>query len=190
MQINYNNIADSVNFYKSRRIQYIETPWTVSKDIAAITKPEDKKNDYEIVHNKKVLVASGEQSFLYLSLKGYIPNGIWQTVTPCFRDDLFDLTHVKYFMKNEIFCNDMNITLDNIIETCLEFYNSKLDNKYIKVEQIANTYDINFVYKNKIIELGSYGTRYHDLCSWHYATACAEPRLSHCQNILKNDKRI
>ncbi len=97
--INYLNIHDSTVFYENLGFKRIESPWTVSKYVSEITRPEEKI-DYQMVHNKKVIVASGEQSFLYLYLKSFLPLGKFQTVTPCFRDELFDETHTKYFIKN------------------------------------------------------------------------------------------
>lgn len=85
MMIDYGRLDRSLAFYKERGFKRIEAPWTVTKAVSLITKPSDKK-DWEITDKQKVLVASGEQSFLYLYLKSFIPPGQYQTITPCFRD--------------------------------------------------------------------------------------------------------
>jgi len=49
----------------------------------------------------------------------------------------------------------------------------------IKTIELNKSYDIEF----NGIELGSYGIRECEYLSWIYATGCAEPRLSYCQNL-------
>ena len=83
--INYGRLDRSIKYYEENGFKRIESPWTVTKAVSAITKPPGGK-DWEIVGKDKVLVASGEQSFLYLYLKGFLPKGKYQTVTPCFRE--------------------------------------------------------------------------------------------------------
>jgi hypothetical protein len=77
-----------LKFYESFGFKRIESPWTVTKDVSDITKPPGGKD--------KVLVASGEQSFLYLYLKGFLPRGRYQTVTPCFREQEYLLDQTDY----------------------------------------------------------------------------------------------
>ena len=99
--INYNNLAKSIEFYEIQGYKRIEAPWLVPPCIDNITKPKNKRH-YMLKHNNKCLVASGEQSFMYLYLKENLPLGKFQTITPCFRDERYDLYHEKYFMKNEL----------------------------------------------------------------------------------------
>lgn len=119
--INYGIIADSIKFYETKGFRRIESPWTVSSPISNITKPEGAK-DFSIAEKNKVLVASGEQSFLYLYNKGFLPYGAFQTVTPCFRDEIFTPLNTKYFIKNELIITDEEdeITLDRLaaLVTC------------------------------------------------------------------------
>lgn len=182
--ISYENIHDSTVFYEKRGYSRLETPWTVSKYVAHLTKPKDAadKIDYELNHNKKVLVASGEQSFLYLYLKGFLPLGRYQTVTPCFRDELFDETHTKYFLKNEIMITDYvnDDALQKVIKDALGFFETKLkEPSELKVVESECGFDIEY----KGIELGSYGMRKSKFLEWIFATGCAEPRLSFCQKL-------
>lgn len=120
--IDYGRLDRSLNFYEKFGFKRIESPWTVTKAISEITKPKDKI-DWEINGKDKVLVASGEQSFLYLYLKGFLPKGRYQTITPCFREDIFDETHTKYFIKNELIITD-NVNrkeLIKVVDICKNF---------------------------------------------------------------------
>jgi hypothetical protein len=187
--INYQNIQDSISYFEQRQYKRIETPWTVTESISKLTKPEDRL-DWKISNKNKVLVGSAEQGFLYLILKGFLPPGKYQSVSPCFREEIFDLTHSKYFIKNELIITDNvnDITLQVLLNDALWFFAQKLkisnkdydEGKIIKIIETAkDTYDIEY----NSIELGSYGIRETALCRYIYGTACAEPRLSYCQNL-------
>ena len=182
--INYLNLHNSIEYYESKGYKRIESPWTVTPQISAITKPKDCI-DYELKHNKKVLVASGEQSFLYLYLKGFLPKGRFQTITLCFRDELFDDLHTKYFMKNELIITDIvnKYNLLEMINSCYDFFETLLGSK---TEVIETSIGSDIYYDN--IELGSYGIRECGFLKWIYGTGCAEPRLSYCQNLKNNVK--
>lgn len=183
--INYYNLHAAQDFYSIKGFQRIEAPWTVTKAISQITKPVDKE-DFELEKKKKVLVASGEQSFLYLYLKGYLPLGSFQTITPCFREDVFDVTHSKYFMKNELIeTKDVSPKrLVEVVEIAADFMSQML-NAEVEIKKIsAVSYDIEYAG----IELGSYGYRECDFLNWIYGTGIAEPRFSHVQNLIKNGR--
>lgn len=172
--IDYSLIDRSINYYANLGFKRIESPWTVTKAVSSITKPENK-NNFEIVGKDKVLVASGEQSFLYLYLKNFLPLGKYQTVTPCFRDETFDLTHTKYFIKNELIITD-NVddqNLNSMIAVCRNFYEQELK-KNTWIKKTNDGYDIEV----EGIEVGSYGIRKCDYLTWIYGTGCPEPRIS------------
>lgn len=184
--INYQNLADSVEFYKNRGYVPIEVPWTVSEYVDNITKPADRIH-YQLKHNNKCLIASGEQGFLYLYLKDYLPLGKFQTITPCFRDEPYDLYHEKCFMKNELIITDdtSDKMLNKIVDDARAFF-AKIIGCPIEELDIVNTskdfeisLDINF----KDVELGSYGIRETEFIKWIYGTGCAEPRLSKCKDL-------
>lgn len=187
--INYQNIATSIGFYEEKGFIRIEAPWTVSPAITAITKPKER-TDYVLKHNGKSLVASGEQSFLYLYLKNHLPKGRFQAVTPCFRDETFDHLHSKYFIKNELIetKNATDSNLNEIVGDCRDFFGSLLGKNHVKVNGTDEGYDIVCVIGGKEIELGSYGIRECEFLKWIYATGCAEPRLSDAMRMLKNEK--
>jgi len=179
--IDYKKIHDSIVHYEKCGFQRIESPWTVTKAISDITCPPDGKN-FTIAEKNKVLVASGEQSFLAMYNKGFLPKGRFQTVTPCFRDETFDDTHTKYFIKNELIITDKTHRDEMCfaIDCALNFYKKYVPSTGLEVKKIAtNQYDIFY----KDVELGSYGIRSCSFLKWIYATGCAENRLS--RTILK-----
>lgn len=179
--IDYGMLNASTEYYESRGFKRIESPWTVSEYVDNITKPSGVTS-FKLEHNKKCLVASGEQSFLYLYLKEFIPKGQYQTITPCFRFESFDYLHSKYFMKNELIKTDKvdEEELNRMVEICLSFFRSYLPDAYRM--KTKDGYDIMYA----DIELGSYGIRECEYLKWIYATGCAEPRLS---NTIKFAKR-
>lgn len=178
----YSTINHSTIFYPLNGFKYIDTPWTVNETISNITKPTDKK-DFPV--NDKVLVASGEQSFLQLINDNKIQPGQYCTITPCFRDEKIETEmHKQYFMKTELIYwerlstdvnqrTKMHNIMHDMINLCKDFFEH-----YIKVKllQIEDTFDI--VSEVGEYELGSYGIRAHENIIWVYGTGCAEPRLS------------
>lgn len=172
--INYSIIDDSINFYTQHGFARVESPWTVPKSISDITRPASAK-EFSIAEKNKVLVASGEQSFLSLYNKGFLPMGQFQTVTPCFRDESFTPLHTKYFIKNELIKTDIvnEDELEKLIKKAGDFFARwNLTTKIVKTG--ISTYDL--FYRN--VELGSYGIRSCDYLTWIYGTGVAEPRLS------------
>lgn len=179
--IDYKILADSISYYEKHGFKRIETPWLVSEYVDNLTKPKEAIS-FQLKHNNKCLVASGEQSFLYLYLKDFLPKGSFQCTTPCFRNDSYSYTHTKHFIKNELIKTDIvNLTeLNNIVDICLNFYK-----QYIPTVNVIKT-DIGFDIEYNGMELGSYGIRENDFLQWIYATGCAEPRLSRIINTYKN----
>jgi len=186
--INFNFIDRSIKFFEDSGFSRIETPWTVTKEISNITKPSNAK-DFELLHdNNKCLVASAEQSFLYLYNKGFLPKGKFQSVTPCFRFENFDQTHTKYFLKNELIITD-DTSIGNLnwivsiayINFCIlvDPYGLR---EYVEVVPLdGDCYDINL----GKTEIGSYGIRECSFLKWIYGTGIAEPRLSKAIEIKK-----
>jgi hypothetical protein len=190
--IDYGIIEKSILYYEKTGYTRIEAPWTVSEYVDNITKPKDRQS-LQLKHNNKCLVASGEQSFLYLYLKNFIPKGVYQVVTPCFRFESFDYLHSKYFIKNELI-NTKEVsekTLEHMIDSALHFYSSFLGDH---VRDIKTEIGYDIVYScdknDNVIELGSYGIRSCEFLDWVYGTGCAEPRLSNTiqqhNNAIKN----
>lgn len=172
--IDYTKIGDAVKYYKKLGYQEMHLPWTASQKAMDITLPKGAESMRCQVGG---LVGSAEQSFLDAVIQDKI-RGEYFSCTPCFRyESVTDELHHYYFMKVELFDNrnPSNHTVQNLIESCYNFYS-----KYLPVEVIDTDggYDIVDI-KNKI-ELGSYGLREHNLIGrWAFATGCAEPRLSY-----------
>lgn len=181
--INYKLLHESTVFYEAHGFKRIEVPWTVTKEISAITKPADRK-DFELVHeDNKVLVASAEQSFLYLYAKGHLPAGSYQGLSPCFRkepitiDPTTKALHSKYFLKNELNQTDATSISDlkSMIDVAFAFFKQYCPEEHLKVVPTGtDTYDIEF----HGIELGSYGIRECSFVKWIYGTGVAENRFS------------
>lgn len=189
--ISYKNLADSINYYDELGYSQIETPWTVTESISKLTKPEDRI-DWKIHNKNKVLVGSAEQGFLYLALKGFLAPGKYQSVGPCFREEVFDLTHSKYFMKNELIITDEvnHAELIKMVNFAKEFFWRKIakeDDEYepSKLLDTKQTGKFSYDIEYKGIELGSYGIRETPILTYIYGTACAEPRLSYCKKLNK-----
>lgn len=188
--INYSVIDKSIEYYSKQGFKRIESPWMVSEEISNITLPKDKKA-FKLMHNKKVLVGSGEQSFMYMIVKGILTPGRYQTTTPCFRDDSFDIFHSKYFIKNELidFENPSLFNLNKTIEIAKDFFISlkpEDKEKFVITLDVSNddpVYDIEY----NGVELGSYGIRTipHYNIPYIFATGLAEPRTS---TLLKLNK--
>ena len=154
--INYENLHLSTLFYETAGYQRIESPWTVTRAVSNITKPPIVKVDYEIQGKNKVLVASAEQSFLYLYLKGFLPKGRFQSITPCFRDEIFDAVHTKYFMKNELIITDkVEVTeLKKMVDDAFKFFSQMLKNSSdLKIITLVEDEQYDIEYKG--IELSS-----------------------------------
>jgi hypothetical protein len=183
--IDYARLDRSIKFYEDYGFKRIESPWTVTKAISNITKPIGGK-DWEIIGKDKVLVASGEQSFLYLYLKGFLPKGRYQTITPCFREEPFDIIHTKYFIKNELIITDNvnNKILVEVINVCKEFYESELETSIDLVKT-----EFGFDLEVNGIEIGSYGIRSCEYLDWIFGTGCPEPRLSMVKSIIDRQKK-
>jgi len=189
--IDYGIIDISITHYESCGYTRIEAPWLVTEDINNITKPDFASN-YHVEHRgkKKTFVGSGEQSFLYMLAKGYLPDGKYQTVTPCIRDNQFDELHTKYFIKNELIIIDSNAEedylsrlLDEMMDDASEFFKKIVPHdKGIRFDKTDEGCDITYFG----YELGSYGIRNSTLLgTWIYGTGVAEPRLSQLINCLE-----
>jgi seryl-tRNA synthetase len=180
--INYGLIQQSIDFYDKSGFNRVETPWTVTKAVSDITRPESAK-EFRIENKDKVLVASAEQGFLYLYLKGFLPKGRFQSVSPCFRDESFDKYHTKYFIKNELIQTDKTDEkdLEEILIIATKFFEEIVPDKKkltYKTGEYATSPFPNYDILYDGIELGSYGIRECSYLRWIYGTGLAEPRFT------------
>lgn len=180
--INYTRLADAFEFYHMAGYNKVEAPWQITKDVDNYTKPDDSEHLELSVNNGLVMVASAEQSFLQLRVDGKLPNGTYQAITPCFRDEPYDEWHQMMFMKLELinigdtpFIEEDVLEIVNDAQTYFEYAGAKCS--VIKTDESQFSYDI--IHTPTGVELGSYGMRYHpDVGYWIYGTGIAEPRFS------------
>lgn len=184
-KINYTLFGMAQQHYEQEGFHPVEVPWMVTSEVSNITKPFGIESNI-VANKKKELVASGEQSFLYQYLKGYLPKGTYQTVTPCFRNEPYDLTHSKQFMKLELIDTGMpdEISLDMMVKSSFKFFKSIMPKKLHEHLKIVETGSKMFDIELGGYELGSYGIRECEFLKWIYGTGIAEPRFSQVVSIL------
>ena len=204
--IDYNALALAQNLYEDLGYQIIEVPWRVSTEIVNITCPPGAV-PYQVAGTDKSLIGSGEQGFMGLMNKGILPPGKYQTITPCFRNESYDTTHSKQFMKLELI-EVLPGKLDwQPSEYCARMIQhahavmSKVSDEQLMLQiqpmitqdplAIARQHDIGIAvgqHPSKWIELGSYGVRRAFFGTWVFGTGLAEPRFSNCVSNVRFDQ--
>lgn len=176
--INYTLLSDALQFYQNIGYSYIEVPWCVDKKVLDITIPPHITPNY--YQDNKYFVGSAEQSFLQLRLDNKLPDGKYVAISPCFRDEVEDDFHKKYFMKVELI-QISSSTFNNKDVLHVMNHANLFFNQY--TEKCINIVETNIGFDLAIddIEIGSYGIRsYFDnnKFNWIYGTGLAEPRFS------------
>lgn len=202
-QIDWGLLAKAKDFYSRRGYKYVEVPWIVRQEITELTIPKTALPF--AVDNYGDLVGSAEQAFVQMKIDKLISEGKYQTITPCFRDDVVDELHQKHFMKLELIdFRTKQVSYGEILNDANDFFKLNLgllmpagaEGGKIKVEDVGpRQKDINFYAKwldgfwFNPIELGSYGARKIEhngnTYSWNYGTGLAEPRFSSVKNLGK-----
>ena len=185
--INYQLLAEAIEFYGKAGYKYIEVPWVVPQWVLDITKPPTAVYpDIDTIRGK--LVASAEQSYLNLISEGKLPPGNYMACTPCFRQgDSDGMYHQDHFMKveliNTLSTGQEERDLAEMIGHSFLFFSQYTYCGIIKTEEKA--FDI--VSTASHVELGSYGIReYPQVGKWIYGTGCAEPRFS---SVLRSESK-
>lgn len=174
--INWQKIAEAIEYYKNFGFQYIEVPWKVSKEAAAITCPVSGHMEWS---DGLVLPASGEQGFLDLELNNLMPdtkNPNFVTCTPCFRASDADRSpvHHPYFMKVELYVK----CLDKPQAERVSFELLLKAKRFMSADTTVTTPD-GWDLEINGVEVGSYGPRYYEKIGWWaFGTGLAEPRYS------------
>lgn len=202
--IDYGVLSEASAYYASAGFARVDAPWLVSHEISGVTRPPEA-DDYVVKKSSetktKSFVASGEQSLLYLINKGHLPStGMFHTITPCMRNESFDETHTKYFMKCELIrywpvgqLTDIENYILSTMRCARSFFISgsgfQIEDEHMRIEK---TSDVSFDIvldcgRYGEIELGSYGYRECGFCEWIYGTGVAEPRFS---NSLRLYRRV
>lgn len=212
--IDYVLFGRSIKYYEAYGFQLIEVPWWVSWEVMSVTAPHgvDLSKSY-IPMADKYLVASAEQSFLQMMFDGKLTKGKYMAITPCFRDDMEDELHQKYFMKLELIVVDprnADSEFNAMINQANRFFNDLTT--YRQLPSLISEYGSGAMTSTIIshhchqvsvddprsivardillqgIEIGSYGIRkYHKderTHTWVYGTGLAEPRFSTVLSVL------
>jgi hypothetical protein len=183
--INWQNISDAVEFYKTRGFEYIDTPWIVNYDTLAITctntrgiiTTDDNRSSY--YGPLKGLVGSAEQGFLQLAIVDQLPDVNYVSAGPCFRMEKIDELHQQQFFKVELFSRCATQKVAELATVELMHRASEFMNNVPTAVKTDEGYDLEI----NGIEVGSYGARYHEKIGWWaYGTGLAEPRYTTAMN--------
>ncbi len=186
--INYSVIETARQWYNSYQYKYIDVPWFVSEEADAVTRPQHAKALSTKLGN---LVGSGEQGFIQLMLDGRIDSGEYQTITPCFRDELeLDALHQNNFIKLELIRISSSglVTHEYLRDMCDHALAVMHVYKRFRPKLVETESGFDIVSPIMEIELGSYGIRRYKNYSWVYVTGVAEPRFSsalHLEDLAK-----
>ena len=172
--IDWVRVAAATRFYEHRGYQHVEVPWVVPSHISAATIPPGVVSR---MTQDGDIIGSGEQGLLALAVAGDIPTGLYQTTTPCFRDDVVDELHGKHFVKVELMHLAVEPDVEQIIDAAMAFFSTYLNVRTVAVGDAQ--WDI--ISAAHGIELGSYGIREALGVRWAYGTGVAEPRMSSLQ---------
>ncbi len=161
--MNYERIAESIQFYQRRGYTWVDTDWIVSQQTIQTT----FSGDLEKCH-LGYLVGSAEQGFIQLIQSGQICPGNYVSAGPCFRfGDNGQPGKHPYFFKVELCSVGQTMQLAKIISDA---------NTYLKGQVVPT--EEGFDIEINGIEVGSYGSRNIDGMLWHYGTGLAEPRYT------------
>jgi len=188
----YNHLLKAVEYYAKCGFEYVNVPWTVSREAILMTRPPHVLGEpfsYNSGGVDHYPVASAEQSFLQMAMDNWKVNvrpvGSLCALTPCFRNEpVIDDLHQPYFMKVELISWDQTSHEDL---TKMIAHARLLFEENLWVDCVPNTdpdpigieaYDL--VTSHTGIELGSYGIREHPKVGrWLYGTGLAEPRYTY-----------
>jgi hypothetical protein len=164
-------VYHAIRLYAGKGFRPIAVPMLVDADISAMLCPEGRA---EMFHSPgKVYGASAELSFLQLMREGRLPEGRYQALTPCVRDEpVLDDIHYRVFLKLELI--DVEAQAE---ATCLRAAESFWGSIGVPVERIYTEIGVDLV-TSEGLELGSYGVRQFEGRSYAYGTGVAEPRGS------------
>ena len=173
--INWERIARAVVFYKTCGYRYIETPWAVPEATHSLTSDKAPKI------SENIPVASAEQGFLHLMLRGKLLPGVdYVSAGPCFRpEDEGRPFSQPHFFKVELFKYSSSGYKVDVVDHLLpatQFFYSELGHYPKRLCTNDHTGDADLLLED--IEIGSYGTRsFEDRLFWSYGTGLAEPRF-------------
>lgn len=174
------HLAAALQLWQEAGAAFTNLPWAAPPHVVQGTRPMWAGRDTITPHG--VLVASGEQSFLWMDEEGLLPeNPLCVGWSPCFRDERhFDDLHHFYFMKVEIYRRletgeDGERVLNDLVATAAGIM-EKIGGVAPAVVEIA-PWQLDLEIAG--LEVGSYGCRPRpNGRPYFYATGLAEPRFS------------
>lgn len=172
--IDWQLLANAESYYKSLGYKPVDVPWIVSKSVSEMT-----FNGRGIICDLGNLVGSGEQGFL---VNNY-PSGLYQTITPCFREETNISDSVRsYFIKLELYSEDIYPNYKLLLNDAFSYLSNIVECRIIKTTE---GHDI----VSGELELGSYGARSMEDRHWVYGTGVALPRISIAKNDTNNKRK-
>lgn len=189
----WNNLNHALNWYQEHGFKFIDVPLLVRSEINRITFPDD---DQQLKNHFSSLIGSGEQGFLQI-LPNLREDIKYVTLTPCFRLKDNARREYKYrtFYKVELgqYTKDKSSVfekVDQMLDIAFKYFHQSYG-KYAsffkeRSPDDPNVIDINCVFEDKQIEVGSYGFRELSNKYFIFGTGLAEPRLS---NFLMDNQR-
>jgi len=181
--IDWERIARAVSFYKTCGYRYIETPWAVPESTHLLTSDKAPKT------SESIPVASAEQGFLYLMLRGKLLPGVdYVSAGPCFRpEDEGRPFSQPHFFKVELFkysSSDYKVHVIDHLLPATQYFCHEAGRYPKRVCTNDNTGDADLMLGD--VEIGSYGTRsFENRLHWSYGTGLAEPRFQMAMDYEK-----
>lgn len=171
-------LGKAYEYYK-KYYTYQETPFAVPETCTQLTKPHNDQsfilNDGLFYRQPHELVGSAEQGFIYLALQNKLVSNKLFSISPCFRSENYDATHLPWFMKLELFhLSNTEEDVFAMMEIVKDFLITNCPGNYEKIQTSEQSWDI--ILNN--IEIGSYGIRKVENLEFIYGTGLALPRLS------------
>jgi hypothetical protein len=120
-------------------------------------------------------------------MRGKLNPGKYMAATPCFRDDLVDDLHHKYFFKVELIdvlasppsVEDKVALPKKMAECALDLFLNLPNGRPCQIVSTPEGLDIEL----HGVELGSYGYRRLGDFHWIYGTGYADPRFTYVSNL-------
>jgi hypothetical protein len=178
-KIDYRLLASACEFYEARGYEQIEVPWVISPDISIMTSPTGTLRGAFVLSDGRTLVCSAEHGFVDKTLKDeLVPDKFYYSVSPCFRDEILDATHSKWFMKLELFFVTKKPLASGyaVLQMVKDAYSFFSYSGVNNVKKEATEIGIDLMAGD--LEIGSYGTRVIGDYTIAYGTGAALPRLS------------
>ena len=207
--MNYTDLLiNCIAAYKKLDYQLIDVPYHVPHAYVRATLPEGR---VALMHSATdSYVGSAEQSFLLLSNQGKLkPGERYQALTPCSRDEEPDETHLRVFLKLELFellrplgtddhgvkaIGNIEKQVINIAQHAHVAYAALVDED-LQCDLVKTDDDISLVSYDLYLggmEIGSYGVRQMPDSTGHYlyGTGLALPRFEQAHRAYLKSRRL